>query len=97
MGPPSWARWSASCAGSGDRARPGTAMPGLVSSKLPPLESPDELQRRVEAASRYVPLADLALSPQCGFASTAGGNQLTVDDERRKLELVVGTASKIWG
>ena len=47
--------------------------------------------------SWFVPLADLALSPQCGFASTAGGNQLTVDDERRKLELVVGTASKIWG
>jgi 5-methyltetrahydropteroyltriglutamate--homocysteine methyltransferase len=48
-------------------------------------------------ASRFVPLADLDLSPQCGFASTAGGNQLTVDDERRKLELVAGTASKIWG
>ena len=48
----------------------------------------------IEAASRYVPLA---LSPQCGFASTAGGNQLTVDDERRKLELVVGTASKVRG
>jgi 5-methyltetrahydropteroyltriglutamate--homocysteine methyltransferase len=59
--------------------------------------APDELQRRIEAAARYVPLADLALSPQCGFASTAGGNQLTVDDERRKLELVVGTASKVWG
>ncbi|MCW2906147.1 MAG: metE [Actinomycetia bacterium] len=51
----------------------------------------------LEAASRYVPLADLGLSPQCGFASTAGGNHLTVDDERRKLELVAGTASKIWG
>ena len=56
-----------------------------------------ELQRRIEEAARYVPLADLALSPQCGFASTVGGNQLTVDDERRKLELVVGTASKVWG
>ncbi len=78
--------------------QPGTTVVlGLVSSKLPQLESPDELQRRVEAASRYVPLTNLALSPQCGFASTAGGNQLTVDDERRKLELVVGTASKIWG
>jgi 5-methyltetrahydropteroyltriglutamate--homocysteine methyltransferase len=74
-----------------------TMVLGLVSSKLPRLESPDELQRRIEAASRYVPLADLALSPQCGFASTAGGNQLTVDDERSKLELVVGTASKVWG
>ena len=77
---------------------PGTTVVlGLVSSKLPELESPDELRRRIDAASRYVPLADLALSPQCGFASTAGGNQLTVDDERRKLELVVGTASKVWG
>jgi len=51
----------------------------------------------VDDASRFVPLADLALSPQCGFASTAGGNQLAVDDERRKLELVAGTASRIWG
>lgn len=77
---------------------PGTTVVlGLVSSKLPQPESPDELQRRIEGAARYVPLADLALSPQCGFASTAGGNQLTVDDERRKLELVVGTASKVWG
>jgi 5-methyltetrahydropteroyltriglutamate--homocysteine methyltransferase len=49
------------------------------------------------ASGSYEPVADLALSPQCGFASTAGGNQLTVDDERRKLELVVGTASKVWG
>jgi 5-methyltetrahydropteroyltriglutamate--homocysteine methyltransferase len=77
---------------------PGTTVVlGLVSSKLSRLESPDELQRRIEAAARYVRLADLAPSPQCGFASTAGGNQLTVDDERRKLELVVGTASKVWG
>jgi 5-methyltetrahydropteroyltriglutamate--homocysteine methyltransferase len=51
----------------------------------------------VDDASRFVPLAGLALSPQCGFASTAGGNQLTVDDERRKLELVARTASKIRG
>ena len=77
---------------------PGTTVVlGLVSSKLSRLESAEELQRRVDDAARFVPLADLALSPQCGFASTAGGNQLTVDDERRKLELVVGTASKIWG
>lgn len=48
-------------------------------------------------ASRFVPRAGLALSPQCGFASTAGGNQLTVDDERRKLEPVAGTASKLRG
>jgi 5-methyltetrahydropteroyltriglutamate--homocysteine methyltransferase len=69
---------------------------GLVSSKVPQLESPDELRRRIDEAARYVPIADLALSPQCGFASTSGGNQLTVDEERRKLELVANTAAKIW-
>jgi 5-methyltetrahydropteroyltriglutamate--homocysteine methyltransferase len=78
--------------------RPGkTVVLGLVSSKLPQLESADDLRRRIEEASRYVPLEDLALSPQCGFASTAAGNLLTVDEERRKLELVVETARKVWG
>ena len=77
--------------------RPGTTVVlGLVSSKLPQLESPDELRRRVDDAARYVPIADLALSPQCGFASTSRGNQLTVDEERRKLELVANTAALIW-
>jgi 5-methyltetrahydropteroyltriglutamate--homocysteine methyltransferase len=77
--------------------RPGTTVVlGLVSSKLPQLESPDELRRRIDEAARYVPIADLALSPQCGFASTSGGNQLTVDEERRKLELVANTAAKTW-
>jgi 5-methyltetrahydropteroyltriglutamate--homocysteine methyltransferase len=74
-----------------------TVVLGLVSSKVPELESQDELRRRVEEASRYVPLEDLALSPQCGFASTAAGNLLTVDDQRRKLELVVDTARRVWG
>ncbi len=73
-----------------------TVVLGLVSSKLPRLESQDELRRRIDDASRYVPIDDLALSPQCGFASTARGNQLTIDDERRKLELVASTASKVW-
>jgi methionine synthase II (cobalamin-independent) len=77
--------------------RPGTSVVlGLVSSKLPKLESRDELRRRVDDAARYVPIADLALSPQCGFASTSRGNQLTVDEERRKLELVANTAALIW-
>jgi len=77
--------------------RPGTTVVlGLVSSKVPQLESPDGLRRRIDEAARYVPIADLALSPQCGFASTSGGNQLTVDEERRKLELVASTASTIW-
>jgi len=69
---------------------------GLVSTKTPALESEDELVRRVEEASRYVPLERLALSPQCGFASTEAGNPLTLDDQWRKLELVVRTAARIW-
>ena len=78
--------------------RPGTMVVlGLISSKVPQLESQDDLLRRVEEAARYVPMENLALSPQCGFASTARGNLLTVDEERRKLELVVSTAARIWG
>jgi methionine synthase II (cobalamin-independent) len=73
-----------------------TVVLGLVSSKVPQLESQDELRRRIDEAAAYVPLADLALSPQCGFASTARGNLLTVDDERRKLALVAETARKVW-
>lgn len=70
---------------------------GLVSSKDPRLESQDELFRRMDEASRYVPIANLALSPQCGFASTAAGNLLTEEEQWRKLELVVATAHKVWG
>ncbi len=70
---------------------------GLVTTKSPALESQDELLRRIDEASRYVPVEDLALSPQCGFASTLVGNPLTWDDQRRKLELVVDTARKVWG
>ncbi len=70
---------------------------GLVSSKTPQLESQDELLRRIEEASRYVPIENLALSPQCGFASTAAGNLLTGEEQWRKLELVVETARKVWG
>ena len=70
---------------------------GLVSTKLPALESEDDLMRRIEEASRYVPIERLALSPQCGFASTAKGNLLSLDDQRRKLELVVRTAQRVWG
>jgi methionine synthase II (cobalamin-independent) len=74
-----------------------TVVLGLVSSKTPRLESPDELRRRVDEAAKYVPLDNLALSPQCGFASTAAGNLLTIDEQRRKLELVATTAQQIWG
>jgi 5-methyltetrahydropteroyltriglutamate--homocysteine methyltransferase len=74
-----------------------TVVLGLVSSKNPQLESTDELRRRIDEAAKYVPLENLAISPQCGFASTAAGNLLTVDEERRKLELVVTTAEMVWG
>jgi 5-methyltetrahydropteroyltriglutamate--homocysteine methyltransferase len=70
---------------------------GLVSSKKPALESRDALKRRVEQASKYIPLEDLCLSPQCGFASSEVGNLLTEDDQKRKLELVAETAREIWG
>jgi len=70
---------------------------GLVTSKKPALESEEELKRRIEEASRYVPLERLALSPQCGFASTMEGNRLTADDQRRKLELVGRVADAVWG
>ncbi len=73
------------------------AVLGLVTSKKPALESKDALKRRIEEAAKFVPLERLALSPQCGFASTIGGNKLTVDDEKRKLELVVEVAREVWG
>jgi 5-methyltetrahydropteroyltriglutamate--homocysteine methyltransferase len=70
---------------------------GLVSSKIPQLEAEDSLVRRIEEASRYMPLENLSLSPQCGFASTIEGNLLTGDEQWRKLQLVVDTARKVWG
>lgn len=73
------------------------AVLGLVTTKSPKLESKDELKRRIEEASRHVPLERLALSPQCGFASTIEGNPLTEDDEKRKFALIVETAREVWG
>jgi 5-methyltetrahydropteroyltriglutamate--homocysteine methyltransferase len=70
---------------------------GLVSTKEAALESQDDLARRIDEASRYIPTENLALSPQCGFASVAAGNLITEDDQRRKLELVVETARRVWG
>jgi len=70
---------------------------GLVTTKQGQLESQDVLLRRIEEASKYVPVENLALSPQCGFASAEQGNLLSWDDQRRKLELVVATARKVWG
>jgi 5-methyltetrahydropteroyltriglutamate--homocysteine methyltransferase len=69
---------------------------GLVSSKRPELESSDVLRRRIEEASRVVPLDRLARSPQCGFASTHEGNRLSAEDQKRKLELVGATARAVW-
>jgi 5-methyltetrahydropteroyltriglutamate--homocysteine methyltransferase len=70
---------------------------GLVSSKTPVLESLEELRRRTDEASRFVDLDRLAISPQCGFASTVAGNPLTEADERAKLKLCVEAARTIWG
>ena len=69
---------------------------GLVSTKVSRLESIDELRRRVQAAAKYVSLDRLAISPQCGFASDVVGNVVSEDDQRRKLELVVDAARRIW-
>jgi 5-methyltetrahydropteroyltriglutamate--homocysteine methyltransferase len=74
-----------------------TVVLGLISSKLPQLESADNLARRVEEAARFVPLEDLAISPQCGFASTAEGNLLTEEQQWAKLKLVTDTARRVWG
>src|SRR5215468_1434343 len=74
-----------------------TVVLGLMSSKLPELESQDQLKRRIDEASKYVPLENLALSPQCGFASTMEGNLLTEEEQWRKLKLVVDTAKSVWG
>lgn len=73
-----------------------TVVLGLVSSKRPQMESKRDLIRRIEQAARYVPLENLALSPQCGFASTMEGNLLTEEDQWAKLSLVVDTAREVW-
>jgi 5-methyltetrahydropteroyltriglutamate--homocysteine methyltransferase len=74
-----------------------TVVLGLVSSKKPSLESKDELKRRIQQASQFIPLERLALSPQCGFASTIEGNLISVGDEEAKLRLVAETAKDVWG
>jgi len=73
-----------------------TAVLGLVTSKRGELETATDIKRRIEAAARFAPLEQLALSPQCGFASTCEGNCLTADDQRRKLELVTRVAREVW-
>ncbi len=74
-----------------------TVVLGVVSTKTPQLESREDLVQRVQEASRFIPLDRLALSPQCGFASSVLGNPISFDDQGRKLRLVVDTASNVWG
>jgi 5-methyltetrahydropteroyltriglutamate--homocysteine methyltransferase len=70
---------------------------GLITTKKAALEKIDELRERVRQAARYVPFARLGLSPQCGFASSIVGNAISMEDQRRKLELLVKAGSEIFG
>lgn len=70
---------------------------GLVTTKFGQLESKDDLKRRIDEATKYAPLEQMCLSPQCGFSSTVHGNNIAVEDQRRKLALVVETAREVWG
>ena len=69
---------------------------GLITTKAPELEKIDDLRKRIDEAAKYIPLDQLALSPQCGFASDVIGNLVTGDDQKRKLEVMVETARKVW-
>ena len=69
---------------------------GLVATKKPELESLELLTQRVTEATRYIPLERLGLSPQCGFASSIIGNNISAEDQRRKLELLVNAAEALW-
>jgi len=73
------------------------AVLGLITTKVGRVESLDELRRRIDEAARYLPIEQLAISPQCGFASSIGGNLLTEDEQFRKLEVMLETAAKVWG
>ena len=73
------------------------AVLGLVSTKVPEMEKIDDLKRRIDEAAKFVPLDQIAISPQCGFASDVIGNLISADDQKRKLELVVETARQVWG
>ena len=70
---------------------------GLVTTKRGELEPKDSLRRRIDAASKFIPLDQLCLSPQCGFASNVAGNDITADQQLAKLRLVVETAAEVWG
>jgi len=70
---------------------------GLVTTKSPRQETPQELIARIKEASQIMPLERLALSPQCGFSSSIVGNHISVEDEKRKLRVIVETARAVWG
>lgn len=70
---------------------------GLVTTKTPRLETPAELKQRIAEARALVPLERLALSPQCGFATSVIGNRITVEDQKRKLRVICDTAKEVWG
>jgi 5-methyltetrahydropteroyltriglutamate--homocysteine methyltransferase len=70
---------------------------GLVTTKFGQMESKDTLKRRIDEAAKYVPMEQLALSPQCGFSSTVHGNNIAVEDQKNKLRLVIETANEVWG
>jgi 5-methyltetrahydropteroyltriglutamate--homocysteine methyltransferase len=70
---------------------------GLVTSKRPAMESKDELKRRIDEAVKYVPMENLAISPQCGFSSTVDGNPLTREQQNAKLRLCLDVANEVWG
>jgi 5-methyltetrahydropteroyltriglutamate--homocysteine methyltransferase len=74
-----------------------TVVLGLITTKVGRIETVDELRRRIDDAARYLPLAQLALSPQCGFASSLRGNLLTEEEQFRKLDVMLETAKKVWG
>jgi 5-methyltetrahydropteroyltriglutamate--homocysteine methyltransferase len=74
-----------------------TVVLGLVSTKTPEMETVEGLRRRIDEATKYVPLEQIALSPQCGFASDIVGNKVSEDDQRRKLSLLAETARLVWG
>ena len=74
-----------------------TVVLGLITSKRPELEDKDKIKRRLDEASKFVPLDQICLSPQCGFSSTVDGNALTWEQQQAKLELVVETAKEVWG
>ena len=74
-----------------------TAVLGLVTTKTPRRETVEGLAARIEAAAQYMPLERLALSPQCGFSTSVVGNAITLEDEKRKLTVIVETARRVWG